>query len=70
MPIVLVPFGYQHGESLVLRPVESEEAMTVNFAELPPAVLEQIKNEVSSLNLVDFIFYDITNKPPGTIEWE
>lgn len=70
MPIVLIPFGYNHGESLVIRPVESEEAMTVKFAELPEEVIEQIKNEVENMNVVDFVFYDITNKPPGTIEWE
>ena len=70
MPIVLIPFGHNHGESIILRPVESKEAMTVNFAPLPDEVIESIKTEIESLNLVDYIFYDITNKPPGTIEWE
>jgi GMP synthase (glutamine-hydrolysing) len=70
MPVVLVPFGHEHGESIVLRPVESEEAMTVSFAELPKDILENIKKEINALNKIDYIFYDITNKPPGTIEWE
>ncbi len=70
MPVVLVPFGHNHGESIVLRPVESEEAMTVSFAKLPKAVGQKIVREIKALNAIDYIFYDITNKPPGTIEWE
>ncbi|OGH70331.1 MAG: hypothetical protein A3C90_01100 [Candidatus Magasanikbacteria bacterium RIFCSPHIGHO2_02_FULL_51_14] len=69
-PVVLVPFGYRHRESVVLRPVESQDAMTVSFAELPDSVLANIKQDVERLGAIDFIFYDITNKPPGTIEWE
>ena len=70
MPVVLVPFGHHHKESVVLRPVESKEAMTVSWAKLPDDVLEKIHHDIVSLDKIDFIFYDITNKPPGTIEWE
>jgi len=70
MPVVLVPFGYEHGESIVLRPVESQEAMTVSFAEIPEEILQNITEEIKKLNRIDYIFYDVTNKPPGTIEWE
>lgn len=70
MPVVLVPFGHKHGESIVLRPVESEEAMTVSFAEIPKTIGQQIVRQIKALDAVDYIFYDITNKPPGTIEWE
>lgn len=70
MPIVMVPFGYKTGESIVLRPVETNEAMTVKFAEIPPDLLDRIVQQIQALNMVDFIFFDITNKPPGTIEWE
>jgi GMP synthase (glutamine-hydrolysing) len=70
MPVVLIPFGYEKGESLVIRPVESNEAMTVKFAELSKKTIENLKSEIGNLKLVDFVFYDITNKPPGTIEWE
>ncbi|OGH58839.1 MAG: hypothetical protein A2725_03755 [Candidatus Magasanikbacteria bacterium RIFCSPHIGHO2_01_FULL_33_34] len=70
MPIVLIPFGYNHKESIVIRPVESEEAMTVNFAKLPKNVIKQIQAEIEIIDKVDFVFFDITNKPPGTIEWE
>ncbi|TAN32702.1 glutamine-hydrolyzing GMP synthase [Patescibacteria group bacterium] len=70
MPTVLVPFGHKHGESIVLRPVESEEAMTVSFGVIPSPTLKKIIKKIHALNAVDFIFYDLTNKPPGTIEWE
>ncbi|MFA6486195.1 MAG: glutamine-hydrolyzing GMP synthase [Candidatus Magasanikbacteria bacterium] len=70
MPVVLIPFGYRHKETIVLRPVESEEAMTVSFARIPDAILNMIVKEIRALSAVDYIFYDITNKPPGTIEWE
>lgn len=70
MPVVMIPFGYNHKESIVLRPVESEEAMTVSFAILPADILKKITDEIELLNCIDYIFYDITNKPPGTIEWE
>ncbi|MFA4830799.1 MAG: glutamine-hydrolyzing GMP synthase [Patescibacteria group bacterium] len=69
-PVVLIPFGHNHNESIVLRPVESKEAMTVSFAELPDDILNKIKIEIEKLDAIDYIFYDITNKPPGTIEWE
>ncbi len=69
-PVVLVPFGHEHGESIVLRPVESEEAMTVSFAQLPDVILKKIIKKIASQKAIDFIFYDVTNKPPGTIEWE
>ena len=70
IPIVLVPFGYDKKESIVLRPVESEEAMTVSFAQIPKDILQKIVEDIKKLDLIDYIFYDITNKPPGTIEWE
>jgi len=70
MPVVLIPFGHNKKESIVLRPVESEEAMTVNFAQMPKQILDKIVEEINDLEDVDFIFFDVTNKPPGTIEWE
>ena len=44
--------------------------MTVNFAKLPKNVIKQIQAEIEIIDKVDFVFFDITNKPPGTIEWE
>jgi GMP synthase (glutamine-hydrolysing) len=69
-PVVLVPFGLDNKESVVLRPVSSLEAMTARFYPLEKEVLSQIVSKIESLNKTSFIFYDVTNKPPGTIEWE
>lgn len=70
LPTVLIPYGQHYGESVVLRPVESEEAMTVSFGVIPDKTLQKIIKKINALKAVDFIFYDLTNKPPGTIEWE
>lgn len=70
LPVVLIPFGYNKKEAVILRPVESTEAMTVNWTRLPAKTLNKIVKKINQLKQVDYIFYDLTNKPPGTIEWE
>ncbi|MCX6814216.1 MAG: glutamine-hydrolyzing GMP synthase [Candidatus Aenigmarchaeota archaeon] len=61
--------SYKH--PIVVRIVESKDAMTANFAKIPYEILEKIStritNEISSINRV---VYDISNKPPSTMEWE
>ncbi|MBI2415862.1 MAG: glutamine-hydrolyzing GMP synthase [Candidatus Kerfeldbacteria bacterium] len=70
-PVVLVPYASQSGhESVVLRPIQSQEAMTVNFYRMPYPSLSRIVRQLKTLVYVEHIFYDITNKPPATIEWE
>jgi GMP synthase (glutamine-hydrolysing) len=71
-PTVLIPLSVdsQNKESLVLRPVCSEEAMTANFYRMDFAKLEELRKRLSTLPGISAVFYDITNKPPGTIEWE
>ncbi len=61
-----------HGEAVSVRVVESIDAMTATAMELPRAVLgriaERITRELS--NEVVRVLYDVTDKPPATIEWE
>jgi GMP synthase (glutamine-hydrolysing) len=69
-PTVLIPVSFGSGESIVLRPINSEDGMTATFGRLPVDVLYQIGNEICGLSGVDAVFLDITDKPPATIEWE
>jgi GMP synthase (glutamine-hydrolysing) len=71
-PTVLVPIqlGELPGETVVLRPVISERAMTARPYPLPAAVLNDLRRDVLRLSGVSGLALDITSKPPGTIEWE
>eukprot|EP01097_Dermamoeba_algensis_P011968 TRINITY_DN947_c0_g1_i1.p1 TRINITY_DN947_c0_g1~~TRINITY_DN947_c0_g1_i1.p1 ORF type:complete len:495 (-),score=101.04 TRINITY_DN947_c0_g1_i1:53-1537(-) len=70
-PVALLPIGYSAGgQSIVLRPVDSKEAMTATAHKLSKAVLKKITDQILNLNGVHFLFIDLTSKPPGTIEWE
>ncbi len=68
-PVVLLPFGTQHGESIVIRPFTSREVMTGEAYVLPQALVARITRKLRKLP-VDYLFYDLTDKPPGTVEWE
>jgi GMP synthase (glutamine-hydrolysing) len=63
--------GRTYAYPLILRAVTSEDAMTADWARLPYELLERISsrviNEVDGINRVA---YDISSKPPATIEWE
>lgn len=69
-PVILAPFGYRGGESVIIRPFESREAMTGQAEVLPAAVVRRIVQRLGNLKAIDYIFYDLTDKPPGTVEWE
>lgn len=70
-PVVLLPFGEKEGNhSIVLRPVDSQEAMTASAIRLEPSVLREITKRILEVPGIDMVFMDLTNKPPATIEWE
>ena len=70
-PVVLLPCGLgEGGQSIVLRPIESQDAMTANAVHLPKDVLERMTKRILKLKGIDAVFLDLTNKPPATIEWE
>ncbi len=70
-PVVLIPLGTPDlPDSVVLRPIDSVDGMTANVVRMPQELLAEIAHAVSAVPGVAGVFYDLTNKPPGTIEWE
>jgi GMP synthase (glutamine-hydrolysing) len=70
-PVVLAPVGSSDGkESIVLRPIVSTEAMTASFARIDWDLLDKMAKSILEDKKLSHVFYDLTHKPPGTIEWE
>jgi GMP synthase (glutamine-hydrolysing) len=71
LPVVLLPLvNGTGGECVVIRPIVSQEAMTARFAPLAQKTIDTIVDQASKIEGIGDLFFDITHKPPATIEWE
>ena len=69
--VILLPVS-KNGidESLVLRPVVSEDVMTAQFARIDWKLLDHLVESLLDISGIETVFYDITHKPPATFGWE
>ncbi|MDH3679194.1 MAG: glutamine-hydrolyzing GMP synthase [Acidimicrobiia bacterium] len=60
-----------YAHPIIIRAVTSDDAMTADWARLPYELLERMSNRIiNEVEGINRVAYDITSKPPGTIEWE
>ena len=61
-----------YGYTIAIRSVSSIDAMTAAYSDIPHEVLDKISTKITNTMgaKVNRIVYDVTNKPPGTVEWE
>ena len=60
-----------YGRTVVLRAVETEDFMTASWSRFPPDLLEKVSGRITNeVRGITRVVYDITSKPPATVEWE
>lgn len=70
-PVILAPLGTpERPDSVVLRPIFSVDGMTASSVIMPTDLLHQMTGRLLALEGICSVLYDLTHKPPGTIEWE
>lgn len=70
-PVILIPFGTpERPDSVVLRPIDSVDGMTAQSVIMPDELLREMAAALLRIEGVNAVLYDLTHKPPGTIEWE
>jgi GMP synthase (glutamine-hydrolysing) len=70
-PVVLIPLGTKDApDSIVLRPIDSLDGMTAQSVAMDEPLLRTMSQRLLSVPGVCGVFYDLTHKPPATIEWE
>ncbi len=70
-PVVLLPVGAPgRPDSVVLRPIDSVDGMTAQSVPMERVLLERMTRELLQLDGICAVFFDLTHKPPATIEWE
>jgi GMP synthase (glutamine-hydrolysing) len=70
-PVILIPLGAgESRDSVVLRPVFSVDGMTADSVAMPDELLRKMSARLLEIPEIAGVYYDLTHKPPGTIEWE
>lgn len=71
-PTVLAPINFNHQgkESIILRPINSVDAMSASVGRLPTEFFKIVTAKILEDTSISAVFLDVTSKPPGTIEWE
>ena len=70
-PVILIPVGAgESRDSVVLRPIQSVDGMTADSVAMPDELLHAMTARLMAIPEIAGVYYDLTHKPPGTIEWE
>ena len=60
-----------YAEQIAIRAVTTDDFMTADWAKIPYDLLGRVSNRIiNEVEQVNRVVYDITSKPPGTVEWE